>query len=97
MSPTRRRFILAAFFLLAALGFVLPFWPLSALGIALIALMGRWFLAVAVGLLLDLAWGAPIGLVHYLYFPFTLFAALCALARLAGATYFIDRDLPERL
>jgi hypothetical protein len=96
MSP-RDRWILCAFFVLAALGFVLPFWPLSALGVALIALWGRWLIALFIGLLLDLAWGAPLGLFHIIYFPFALLAVVAALARLLGAKYFINRNPPEHL
>lgn len=97
MTASSNRWILAAFIALACAGFLVPFWPLSALAVALLALWGRWFIAIVVGLLLDLAWGAPLGIAHFLYFPFTLLAALLALARLFGAKYFIDRDLPERL
>lgn len=38
MTPSTRRWILAVFFIVAALGFLVPFWPLCLLGIALMAL-----------------------------------------------------------
>jgi hypothetical protein len=97
MSPSQQRWVLAVFFAIAALGFLLPFWPLSILGIILAAASGRWFSALIIGILLDLAWGAPVGLAHYLYFPFTLVAVVSALARLWGGRYFIDRGRQERL
>lgn len=89
--------ILATYIALAAIGFLLPFWPLSALCICMLALGGRWFVAVMLGLVLDLAWGTPVGAVHELFLPFTELAAVSALVRIAAADYFIDRDLPERL
>lgn len=97
MTPSTRRWILAVFFIVAALGFLVPFWPLCLLGIALMALWGRWLPAIITGLLLDLAWGAPVGLLHFLYFPFTICAAALALARFVGAKYVLDRDVPETL
>lgn len=97
MTPAAHRWILAAFFALSALGFLVPWWPLSVAGLALMALWGGWFAAVLTGLLLDLAWGAPVGLSHFLYFPFALCAVLFSLVRIAAVKYFIDRGLPERL
>lgn len=97
MSPSQQRWILAVFFALAALGFLLPLWPLSVLGVVLMAAWGRWFFAILMGILLDLAWGAPVGLAHFLYFPFTLTAVVAALARLWGGKYFADRGRQETL
>lgn len=97
MSSATRRSILAIGLVLAAGGFLLPFWPLSVLGVVLLALWGRWFVALVVGLLLDLAWGAPVGLAHFLYVPFTELAVVAALARLVGSEYFISRTPPETL
>ncbi|MEK7109580.1 MAG: hypothetical protein AAB919_04110 [Patescibacteria group bacterium] len=97
MKLPSQRFLLAFFFALAALGFLLPFWPLSVVGILLAAGWGRWFAALLIGLLLDLAWGAPLGLTHFLYFPFTLSAVVAALIRLWIARYLLDRAPQERL
>jgi hypothetical protein len=91
------RWVTLFLMLVAALGFLLPLWPLCVLGVALLSLWGRWFVALVVGLLLDLAWGAPVGLAHFLYFPFTATAVVAALARFVGSRYLINRDLPERL
>jgi hypothetical protein len=92
-----RRWILAVFIALTALGFVLPFWPLSALGLILLSLWGRWLVALLLGLLIDVAWGAPVGALHFIYFPFAALALVVALARLYGARYFIDRTPSETL
>lgn len=79
--------LLAVSFVLAAAGFLLPFWPLSALGILLLAFSGRFILAIALGLLLDIAYGAPVGRFHFLYFPFTIFAVLSDAARFFASRY----------
>ena len=87
----RSTWIFAISFLLAAVGFLWPFWPLAAAGILLAALAGRPYVALALGLLLDIAYGAPLGHWHFLYVPFTLLAALAVCARYFGARY-LRRD-----
>ena len=89
--------IYAATFVLAAAGFLVPFWPLSVVGVAIAALSQRWLFALALGLLLDVAWGAPTGLMQYLFFPFALLALLCALLRLWSSRYLFDRAVQETL
>ncbi|OGC86068.1 hypothetical protein A3D70_00875 [Candidatus Adlerbacteria bacterium RIFCSPHIGHO2_02_FULL_54_18] len=91
------RWIYAVTFLLAAAGFLLPFWPLTVVGIVLCALSGRWLFAVAVALLFDVAWGAPTGAGHFLLFPFTALALVAGLARLIGGHYFLDKSPQETL
>jgi hypothetical protein len=73
-----------------------PFWPLSVLGIALAAFSGRWVLAVALGLLLDIAYGAPIGRWHVLYVPFTLAALACVLGHYFF-THYMRKNYPDTL
>ena len=97
MMSQSSRWIYAVTFLLAATGFLLPFWPLSVLGILLCALSGRWLFAVAVGLLFDIALGAPTGTAHLLYFPYTALALVAALARIIGGSYFLDKTPQETL
>ena len=91
------RWIYAIAFLLASAGFLVPFWPLSVAGIVLAALSGRRIFAVITGLLLDLAWGAPTGTLHYFFFPFTIAALAGFIARYCGSQYFFDRNPQEKL
>jgi len=84
--------IVTTSFLVAAAGFLLPFWPLTVVGIALCAFSGRWPYAIAIGLLLDVGYGAPVGPYHALYVPFTLCALVCTAVRLLGARYMLGRS-----
>ena len=77
---------------LVAGGFLLPLWPLSVAGIILAALSGRWLCAVLLGLLLDSAYGAPIGRWHFIYFPFTL-AALVGI----GVYYYTKANVWQQI
>lgn len=83
--------IVATSFLIAAAGFLWPFWPLAVVGIALCALSGRFYFAIAIGLLLDAGYGAPVGPYHALYVPFTLCALVFTALRLFGSRYFLRR------
>lgn len=91
MMNRNTSWIVATSFLIAAAGFLLPFWPLTVAGIALCALSGRWAFAIAIGLLLDVGYGAPIGPLRALYVPFTLCALLFTAARLFGSRYMFKR------
>jgi hypothetical protein len=94
---TRRRLATGVLLALWALGYVLPFWPLLALAVALLALSGRWVAALVAGLLLDVLWGVPLGWLQPVYLPFTVLAIAAALARAWGGQYFIDRAPRETL
>ena len=89
--------IYALSFIIASTGFLLSWWPLCAAGILIAALSGRWLFAALVGILIDTAWGAPQGVLHYLYFPFTLLALLAALGYYFLSGYFLDRTPPDTL
>ncbi|MES2203381.1 MAG: hypothetical protein V4474_03615 [Patescibacteria group bacterium] len=91
------RITYAVSFLLAAGGFLWPFWPLSVLGIILSALTGRWIFAVFMGLLLDVAWSIPTGVWDTIYLPFTALAVVVALLRYFFADYFLDRSPTDTL
>jgi hypothetical protein len=92
-----RQWIIACSFALAALGFLLPLWPLSALGVALASGAGYWVFGVGVGLLLDIAWGAPPGVLHVVLFPFALFALLVALIRMLALRYVFTKIPQEKI
>ncbi len=89
--------ILACSFALAAAGFLLPFWPLSVVGVLILALSGRWVYAVGLGLLLDLAYGAPLGTARFLFFPFMLVAFVAMLVRWLGGQYLFEKTPPDTL
>lgn len=84
-------------FVITAMGFLLPLWPLCVVGISISALSGRWIFAVFMALLIDLAWGAPFGVLQYVYFPFTALALALAAGRYFLSGYFLDRAAPDTL
>lgn len=96
MTPNSR-WIYAVSFVLAATGFLMPMWPLSVLGVLICALSGRFIFAFVMGLIIDIAWGAPTGTAQYLYFPFAAVALAAIVARHFGARYVFDRSAQERL
>lgn len=96
MTPTSR-YLYAATFALAGVGFLLPLWPLCVLAILIAAFSGRWIFATAVALLIDIAWGAPTGQWSFVVFPLTTVALVAGLARIFGGRYFLDRNLPDKL
>lgn len=77
--------------------FLFGWWPLALAGVLIGALSGQGVLAVCFGFMLDIAYGPPPGLVHYLEFPF----ALCALAgwivHYIAKQYLFDSSLQDRL
>lgn len=97
MGSNAQKWMLASSFAIAAIGFLLPFWPLSVVGILLAALSGRWIFAIAIGLLLDIAYGAPMGSAQFLYFPFTLVALLGVVIRYFGRKYLFNKNIPSTL
>jgi hypothetical protein len=86
------KWILAASFAIAAAGFLVPLWPLSVLGILIAAGSGRYIAAIFIGLLLDVAYGAPIGHLHYLYVPFTILAVITSGLRYYLSSYFREQS-----
>ncbi|HEV7449405.1 MAG TPA: hypothetical protein VGP13_02610 [Candidatus Paceibacterota bacterium] len=91
------RYIYSISFAIAATGFLLPFWPLSVLGVLIAALSGRYFFAIAMALLLDVGHGQATGLLHYFLVPFTILAVAATLARVFGGAYFLDKTPPDTL
>lgn len=70
-----------------ALGIVAGFWPLCLVGVVCAALVGRWVLALLLGLFVDSMYGVPTGFLHVVYFPFTL----CALAGIVARGLVVGR------
>jgi hypothetical protein len=79
-------------FILAVAGFLLPFWPLSLLGVLLAAATGRYIASIVLGLLLDVVYGAPVGHWHVVYVPFTLAAFIASIAHWYLGAYFRDGE-----
>ncbi len=79
--------MLALSFAMVAVGFLLPLWPLALVGVAIAALSGQWIFTLMLGLLLDVAFGAPVGKLHVLYFPFALFALAGIVVRYMSSSY----------
>lgn len=93
----RSYFFLALVFALAAGGVTASFWPLEVLGVLLAALAAHPAYAVGLGLLLDLAYGAPVGQLHALLFPFTELALCGLVLRYFGKKYFFDTSAQDTL
>lgn len=91
------RYIYALSFAIAAIGFLLPFWPLCVIGVLIAALSGRYVFAVIMALLLDVGSGMSTGLWRYVYVPFTMLAVIASLARAYGSAYFLDKTPLDRL
>lgn len=87
MSMSASRWMLALACATAAAGFLLPLWPLGLVGVAIAVLSGSTFSPVFIALLLDIAYGTPVGSLHALYFPFTIFALACIAARYVSSAY----------
>lgn len=90
-------FLISISFMLVASGFFFEWWPVSVAGILLAALGGRPVASILLALLIDVAYGAPTAWFHFLYFPFTVLALLCILARALGARYLLKKSPQERL
>ena len=72
---------------LVCVGLFVPYWPLALLGVLLLVLSGRWFLATLCALLLDVAYGQPIGIFHIVVLPFTLLVLCLLLLRMVIVPY----------
>jgi hypothetical protein len=80
-------FIIAFSVLCMAFSLAFSFWPLIPLGIALLIFYGHTALGISSGLLFDVLFGAPVGLLSFLHFPFLLFAVLCVGLRIASIRF----------
>lgn len=93
----KNRWLLALIFLVTAGSFLLELWPIALVGVIAMGFVGRGFLAPLLGVLLDLAYGAPLGTAAYLFFPFALTGLLVVILRYSTRHYFIDRASPGHL
>jgi hypothetical protein len=83
--------------MLVIAGFLVPLWELQVIGILLAGLSGRLIVAIGLGLLVDIAYGTPTGIFHFLYFPFTLLALLSyGLSRL-GKSFLLDKSFSGKI
>lgn len=91
------RWLAAVIFAATAASFLFGFWPLAAAGVVAMGFVGRGFFAVLLGLLLDLAYGSPVGPAAYLFFPFTILGAAVAVGRYGAGRYFMNRSFQDHL
>ena len=91
------RILVSVSFALVGAGFLLPFWPLCVLGILLAAFSGHWIYAISFGVLLDVAYGTPTGLVRFIYLPFTVLALIAIGTRSLGSRYLLEKAPPEKI
>ena len=85
------RWISVVVLVLATAGFLLPLWPLSALAIAVAVGYGQLLVSIILGLLFDIAWGAPPNAPPFLLFPFTLLALFGCVVRFFSMHYLRGR------
>ena len=71
-------------------------WLLVPIAIIILAVSGRGFSAILLGLFFDVLYGPPVGLFSFIPLPFTLLALAVVLARAAwaGSTRY---RIPRRL
>ncbi len=92
----RNRVLFACAVLFLCAGFFLGWWIFSLVGLLLAAYAGRLLFCVCAGIVLDLIYGVPVGWLHMMYAPFTVFA--CALVFLhASVPHYIRKRPSKRL
>lgn len=69
------------------LGFLIPWWPLTLLGLILLAMGGRWVPAFLCAFFLDVVYGVPPGHLHILPFPFTFLVCVMLIVQLLLVRY----------
>jgi hypothetical protein len=92
-----KKWIYIISFLLMSGGFVVGWWVVSLLGILFAAFGDAPVAAVLLGLLLDIAYGPPVGFLHYLFFPFTVAALVAIVVRILAERFMLTRSTQERL
>lgn len=85
-------FVLITAALLWGASIMFSFWPFVAGAVALLVLYGHTTSGIVAALLTDLLFGAPIGLLGYLHFPFLLFALFCVALRQLSLRLVLERS-----
>ena len=83
--------VLVLAFLSMSAGLLFSFWPLIPVGIAFLVLYGHTTIGITSALLFDIVFGAPVGLLGFLHFPFLLFAVLCVVLRVLSIRLVLPR------
>jgi hypothetical protein len=83
--------------LLVIVGFLLPLWELQVVGIILAGISGRYLVAFLLGLVVDIAYGPPTGVLHATFFPFTLLALLSIGIFQLGKNFVLDKTFPGKI
>jgi hypothetical protein len=91
------RFFIALIIAITLGSFLLNFWWLAAAGVVLAGFVGRGIFAPGLGLLLDLGYGAPLGLASYFFFPFLALGLATIVLRYAVKRYVLRRASADRL
>jgi hypothetical protein len=86
-----KRFVVLLASMLCVAAFVFEFWPLAVLGIITAGFGGASFVALILGIVIDLMYGSPGGWFSYLLFPFTIVACITIGGRVAGTKYLFER------
>lgn len=61
------------------------------LAIALLVFYGHTALGIMLGLFLDVLFGAPTGMFHFLHFPFFLLSILCVGLRILAVSFLLEK------
>ncbi len=91
LMDSKRSILTLVIALCAVAGFAVPCWQLAILAVLAAAISGRYALAVCLGLLLDIAYGVPVGVLHALLFPFTLLALITV-----GGAFVMSNSLRKK-
>lgn len=65
--------------LVFATGFLMSLWWVVAIGLLALALSGQYLPAIALAFVIDLLYGAPPGIFHFIMFPFTIAVLIVSL------------------
>lgn len=93
----RNKWVYTATFACAAAGLILPFWPLTVLGVVMAVLYGRVVYGLCLALIFDLILGVPTGILYWVHFPLFVLALFCFLLRYLALRYMLERGSPGRL